>query len=39
MRGMPRWALPVLGGLVFVIVIAIWLSSSLWYFRTSGVGY
>jgi uncharacterized protein DUF6529 len=36
-RGLPGWTLPVLGGLVFTLLVAIWLSSSLWYFTTFGV--
>jgi hypothetical protein len=37
-RNLPGWALPVLGGLVATSLIALWLSSSLWYFSTHGVG-
>jgi Family of unknown function (DUF6529) len=36
-RGMPGWALPVFGGLVFTSLVAIWLTSSLWFFTTRGV--
>lgn len=36
-RGMPGWALPVLGGLVFTALVGLWLSSSLWFFTTTGV--
>ncbi len=35
--GAPRWAVPVLGGLLFVGLTALWLSSSLWFFTTSGL--
>jgi hypothetical protein len=35
---LPGWALPVLGGLVTIGLIALWLSSALWYFDTHGVG-
>jgi hypothetical protein len=35
---LPGWAIPVLGGLLFAALIALWLSSSLWYFNTHGVG-
>lgn len=35
--GAPRWALPVLGGVVFTALTAIWLTSSLWFFGTSGL--
>jgi len=34
--GAPRWALPVLGGLLVAVVTAIWLTSSLWFFTTVG---
>jgi hypothetical protein len=36
-RGLPGWALPLLGGLVFAALTALWLTSSLWFFATSGV--
>jgi Family of unknown function (DUF6529) len=36
-RGMPGWALPIFGGLVFTSLVAIWLTSSLWFFTTRGV--
>lgn len=32
----PAWALPVIGGTVFTILTAIWLTSSLWFFTTFG---
>lgn len=31
-RGLPGWALPVLGGGLVAIVTGIWLTSSLWFF-------
>jgi hypothetical protein len=34
---MPGWALPVLGGVVFVSLIALWATSALWLFATEGV--
>ena len=34
---MPKWALPVLGGVVFVSLIALWATSALWLFATKGV--
>ena len=34
---MPRWVLPVLGGVVFVSLIALWATSLLWLFTTKGV--
>jgi hypothetical protein len=36
MRGLPGWALPVFGGLTFTVLVAVWLTSSLWFFRTVG---
>jgi hypothetical protein len=35
--GAPKWALPLFGGLVFTALTAIWLTSSLWFFGTSGL--
>jgi hypothetical protein len=34
---MPRWVLPVLGGVVFASLIALWATSALWLFTTKGV--
>jgi hypothetical protein len=36
-KGLPRWVLPVAGGLVFTALIGLWLTSSVWYFTTIGV--
>ncbi len=36
-RGMPGWALPVLGGAVFSLLVLLWLTSSFWFFTTVGV--
>lgn len=36
-RGLPGWALPVLGGLVFAVLTLIWLTSALWFFSRSGI--
>jgi Family of unknown function (DUF6529) len=30
----PAWALPVAGGLIFTTLVAIWLTSSYWFFTT-----
>jgi len=35
-RGQPRWVLPVAGGVLFAALIALWLTSSLWVFTTTG---
>lgn len=39
LRRMPGWALPVLGGLVFAVIVGLWLTSALWFFRNVGTGY
>ncbi|HYF45045.1 MAG TPA: DUF6529 family protein [Acidimicrobiales bacterium] len=33
-KGLPGWALPVAGGLVLTVLVAVWLTSSLWFFTT-----
>jgi len=32
----PRWSLPLFGGLLFTALTAVWLSSAVWFFSTSG---
>ena len=32
----PRWVLPVLGGAAFTALTAVWLTSAVWFFTTSG---
>ena len=34
---LPGWLLPIVGGLVFAVLTALWLTSALWFFRTFGV--
>jgi hypothetical protein len=34
-RGVAGWVLPLLGGLVFTVLVALWLTSALWYFTTA----
>jgi hypothetical protein len=36
-KGLPGWALPLYGGLVFTGLVVIWLTSSLWFFTTTGI--
>jgi hypothetical protein len=36
-RGVPGWVLPVVGALVFTILVAIWFSSAFWFFTTFGI--
>jgi hypothetical protein len=31
-RGLPGWALPVAGGVVFTALVGVWLTSSFWFF-------
>src|SRR5580658_8314225 len=34
---MPKWVIPVLGGVVFVSLVGLWATSSLWLFTTKGL--
>ena len=34
---LPKWALPVLGSLVFTLLVVLWLTSALWYFGQPGM--
>jgi hypothetical protein len=34
---MPKWAIPVMGGTVFTVIVLAWFTSALWYFKTFGV--
>jgi hypothetical protein len=36
-RGLPRWVIPFIGGVVFSALVGLWLTSSLWFFTTVGV--
>jgi hypothetical protein len=36
-KNAPKWALPVYGGAVFTALVALWLTSSVWYFTTRGI--
>jgi Family of unknown function (DUF6529) len=33
---LPGWALPAAGGLVFTVLVAVWLSSALWFISNNG---
>jgi len=35
-RGMPGWVLPVLGGLVFTLLVVLWFTSAFWFFSIFG---
>jgi hypothetical protein len=37
-RGLPDWALPIAGGLTFVILVAVWCTSSLWFITSRPAG-
>jgi hypothetical protein len=34
----PVWVLPTAGGLLFAVLIALWYTSALWFFRLVGLG-
>ncbi|BCJ49818.1 hypothetical protein Asp14428_12930 [Actinoplanes sp. NBRC 14428] len=34
--GLPGWALPIAGAVVFTALVVLWLTSSLWFFGTTG---
>jgi hypothetical protein len=36
-RRVPGWALPVVGGVLFMLLVLVWSTSSLWFFNTIGV--
>jgi Family of unknown function (DUF6529) len=36
-RGTPGWVLPVVGGLVFTLLVVLWFSSAFWFFSVFGV--
>jgi hypothetical protein len=38
-RRVPAWGLPLLGGLLFTVLVVIWLTSALWVFTGGGPGY
>ncbi len=38
-RHVPSWALPWLGGTLATILLALWLTSSLWFFTHTTTGY
>ncbi|GAB4587950.1 DUF6529 family protein [Nocardia sp. NPDC127526] len=37
-KGLPGWALPVAGGLLFTGFVGLWFTSAVWYFRVKGFG-
>jgi hypothetical protein len=38
-KGTPSWAIPVLGGATFAVLIGVAATSSLWYFANGSPGY
>jgi hypothetical protein len=36
-KGLRSWLIPVAGGLVFVGLVCVWLTSALWFLQTNGV--
>jgi Family of unknown function (DUF6529) len=38
-RDHPRWLVPVVGGTLFTVLVAIWSTSSLWYFTEVRFGF
>jgi hypothetical protein len=36
-RGLPGWALPALGGVVFTALVVAWFTSAFWFFDTQGL--
>jgi hypothetical protein len=36
-RGTPSWVFPVVGGLVFTLLVVLWFSSAFWFFSVFGV--
>jgi Family of unknown function (DUF6529) len=37
-KGFPGWALPIAGGVLFSILLGLWLTSAFWFFSTFGIG-
>jgi hypothetical protein len=35
--GLPSWALPVMGGVVFTALASLWVTASLWFFSVAGL--
>jgi hypothetical protein len=38
-RALPAWALPVAGGMLFVVLASLWATSSFWYFTNVRFGF
>jgi hypothetical protein len=35
-KGLPGWALPVAGGVLFTVLAVVWYTSAYWFFREIG---
>jgi hypothetical protein len=38
-RDHPRWVVPIVGGTLFTVLVALWSTSSLWYFTQVRFGF
>ncbi|WP_405059059.1 DUF6529 family protein [Kribbella sp. NBC_01505] len=36
-KSMPGWSLPITGGLLFALLVTVWVTAALWYFTQPGV--
>lgn len=36
-KGFPGWALPIAGGILFAVLLGLWLTSAFWFFTNVGV--
>ena len=36
-KGVPGWVLPVVGAVVFTLLVVLWFTSAFWFFSTFGV--
>ena len=36
-KGLRPWVIPIAGGLLFFVLVYVWLTSALWFFQTTGV--
>lgn len=37
-KGFPGWALPIAGGVLFSILLGLWLTAAFWLFSNFGIG-
>ena len=38
-KRLPEWAIPIAGGVLFAVLVAVWLTSALWYFTSGAQAY